>query len=64
MFVGLIVVCISLAIFMPALIAVGRRHHQLGAIIALNLFLGWTLVGRIAAFVWSLTWIPQAARQC
>jgi len=38
---------------LPAIIA-GRRHHpNATAITALNLFLGWTLVGWVVALVWA-----------
>ena len=43
------------AYFVPALVARLRKHHQANAIGALNLLLGWTVLGWIAAFVWSLT---------
>jgi hypothetical protein len=50
------VVFLALVIYLlPALIAGGRKHHQQGAILGLNLLLGWTLLGWIAAFVWALT---------
>lgn len=39
----------------PTLVAHNRKHHNLGAIFALNLLLGWTLVGWVAALVWALT---------
>jgi len=39
----------------PTLIALGRRHKALGAILALNIFLGWSLLGWVAALVWALT---------
>jgi hypothetical protein len=41
--------------FAPSLTAYARRHRNRGAIFALNLFLGWTLLGWVAALVWSLT---------
>lgn len=41
--------------FVPTIIAGKRKHHNLGAIIAVNLLLGWTLIGWIIALVWSLT---------
>ena len=41
--------------FTPSVIALMRGHHNAGALIALNILLGWTVVGWIAAFVWSLT---------
>jgi hypothetical protein len=41
--------------FAPALIAWKRDHHNRQAIFWLNLLLGWTLLGWIGAFIWSLT---------
>jgi hypothetical protein len=42
--------------FVPSLIAWTRKHRSLLAIIALNILLGWTGLGWIGAFVWSLSW--------
>ncbi len=42
--------------FVPSLIAWARKHRSLPAIIALNILLGWTGLGWIGAFVWSLSW--------
>ena len=39
----------------PSIIALLRKHPQKGAIIALNILVGWTFVGWIIAFVWALT---------
>ncbi len=41
--------------FLPGIVAVERKHPQATAIFALNLLLGWTILGWIAALVWSLT---------
>jgi|SRR5208282_1861885 len=41
--------------FLPCGVALLRRHHNAGAIVALNLFLGWTLVGWVVSLVWALT---------
>lgn len=41
--------------FIPVMVAGGRKHKALGAIFALNLFLGWSLLGWVAALVWALT---------
>ena len=41
--------------FVPSFIGSIRGHKNAGAILAFNLFLGWTVIGWIAAFVWSLT---------
>jgi hypothetical protein len=40
---------------LPTFIAAGRHHRNAGAIFALNLFLGWTLIGWVLALVWGLT---------
>jgi len=39
--------------FLPTII--GFRKSNAGAIFALNLLLGWTVIGWIVALVWSLT---------
>jgi hypothetical protein len=39
--------------FLPAAIAFSRGHVNAGAILVLNLFLGWTALGWIVALVWS-----------
>ena len=39
--------------FMPTSIAMGRKHQNVGALFALNLLLGWTLLGWVAALVWA-----------
>lgn len=39
--------------FVPTLVA-GTRHRNQAAILALNLLLGWTIVGWVAALVWAL----------
>ncbi len=48
-----------LAYFVPALVAVKRMHHQTSAILALNLLLGWTFIGWVAALVWALTAVKK-----
>lgn len=52
--VFVVVVLIGLYL-LPSLVAAGRKHKNEGAIVALNLLLGWTLLGWIAALVWALT---------
>jgi hypothetical protein len=39
--------------FLPSILAKGKQNF--GAIVALNLLLGWTIVGWVAALVWALT---------
>ncbi len=41
--------------FIPAIVAYRRGHAQLPLIIAINLLLGWTVLGWILTLVWSLT---------
>lgn len=50
-----LVIFVLLLYFLPAIIASARRHNQRVAIFWLNLFLGWTFLGWIAAFVWAFT---------
>jgi hypothetical protein len=40
--------------FGPTIIAALRKHRQLAAIAAVNLLLGWTVIGWIGSFIWSL----------
>jgi hypothetical protein len=39
----------------PSIIAFRRRHHNMAAIFLLNALLGWTVLGWIAALIWSAT---------
>jgi len=43
--------------FLPSLIAGVQGKRSIGAIAALNVLLGWTLIGWVAAFIWAL--IPE-----
>lgn len=52
----------ALIYFAPFIVACGRGHHQTIAIFALNLLLGWTVLGWIVAIVWSLTATPDQVR--
>ena len=45
---------------LPTFIALGRRHQNTPAIVALDLLLGWTFLGWVAALVWSLTVVEKA----
>jgi hypothetical protein len=44
--------------FIPTVVAAGRKHRNAGAIVVLNVLLGWTFIGWVIAFVWSLTYQP------
>jgi len=41
--------------FFPWIVAGIRHHRNEGAIAVLNIFLGWTGVGWVAALVWACT---------
>ena len=49
-----------IAYFIPALIAMSRHHQNATAIVLLNFFLGWTLIGWVGSLVWSATAVRQA----
>jgi Superinfection immunity protein len=51
---GLFVIGVTLAgYFLPAIIGFGREHQHGVPILLVNLFLGWTVLGWIAALVWA-----------
>lgn len=45
--------------FLPAIIANQRNHRNFVAILVVNVFFGWTILGWFAALIWSLTNDPQ-----
>jgi len=51
----LILFAVIAVYFIPAYIAFRRHHQRRVAILATNLLLGWTVVGGVAALLWSLT---------
>jgi len=51
----LVMIAVLALYFSPAIMAYQSRKRNAGAILALNFFLGWTILGWIAAFIWSLT---------
>ncbi len=44
--------------FVPAIIAAARHTHNATAILFLNLFFGWTVIGWFIAFVMALCSAP------
>lgn len=53
---GFVIVAVLVGLYLvPTIIAGRRKHHNLGAIIAVNVLLGWLIIGWIIALVWSLT---------
>ena len=51
---AVLITLLSLFYFFPFAIAFNRRRANTGAIFALNLFLGWSLIGWVVALVWAL----------
>ena len=55
---------ISLVVYMiPAIIAFIRGHGSKWAITVVNFLFGWTFIGWIWAFIWSLTGNKPAQQQ-
>lgn len=49
----------AIVYFIPSIIALLRGKKNLVAIIALNFFLGWSLIGWVVSLVWSLSSDPK-----
>lgn len=60
--IAILISLFSLFYLLPTGIAIGRARTNTGAIFALNLFLGWTLVGWVMALVWSVAHDEVRAR--
>ena len=45
---------LSLFYFLPFAIAINKKRANSGSIFALNLFLGWSLIGWVVALVWAM----------
>jgi len=51
---AILITLLSLFYFLPFAIAFNKKRANAGAIFALNLFFGWTLIGWVLALVWAL----------
>ena len=51
---AILIAVLSLFYFLPFAIAFKKQRANSGAIFALNLFLGWSLIGWVVALVWAL----------
>lgn len=57
-----IIALLGIAYFVPSFVAGFRKHPQLTPIFLINLLLGWTVLGWIAALVWSAgNWAAKPA---
>ena len=45
---------IVMGYFIPSAVALIRKHPQKMAVLMLNIFLGWTLLGWVAAMIWAV----------
>lgn len=52
----------ALLYFIPAIVAIARKHHNAMAIFLTNLFLGWSVIGWIVALIWSFTAVERRGR--
>lgn len=52
----------SVVYFLPTINAKSRKHPNASSIFLLDLFLGWTLIGWVAALVWSASAISKSER--
>jgi hypothetical protein len=50
-----------IAYWVPAAVAIFRKHPQWVAILILNFFGGWTLIGWVIAIVWAFV-VPEKAQ--
>jgi hypothetical protein len=49
--------------FLPSIVAFARSKRDTAAIVLLNFFLGWTLIGWVVALVWAVkTDVPMVVR--
>jgi hypothetical protein len=52
---NVLLVCVLIVAYLvPTIVAAQRKHNKVGAIFALNLLLGWTLLGWVIALAWSV----------
>jgi len=40
--------------FLPSFVASSKKHNNFTGVLLLNIFLGWTFLGWVAALVWSV----------
>jgi hypothetical protein len=58
--VMLLLIAVSIFLyFLPSIIAVVRHHHQVGSIILINVFLGWTFLGWVVALAISASAVKK-----
>jgi hypothetical protein len=58
---GVVLLIVFVIYFIPTAIAIIRKNRQTPAVIAVNFFLGWTLLGWVGALVWALAGPQESA---
>jgi hypothetical protein len=49
--------------FLPSIVALARSKRDITAIVLLNFFLGWTMIGWVVTLVWAVkTDVPAVVR--
>ncbi len=48
--------------FLPTIVAVVRHHPKTLAIVLINIFLGWTVIGWVVALIWAFVSQPATSR--
>ena len=56
------IITILLLYFIPSVIAFMRAHSNFASIFVVNLFLGWTFLGWVVCFAWSVSGKQKVAR--
>lgn len=51
----LILLVLFFLYFVPSVIAINRQHPQVGPIVIINLFFGWSLIGWVIALAWAVS---------
>lgn len=51
----LTIIFLLILYFIPTYVAAKRRHRNSTAILMLNLFTGWTVIGWIGCIIWAST---------
>jgi Superinfection immunity protein len=59
---GLVALAVVLGLyFLPSIIGANRKVPNVGSIVVINFFLGWTLIGWVVALAMALRSVPQPA---
>ncbi len=57
-FLIFLVLCMAVY-FLPSIVAIQKQKHNTAAILAVNILLGWSVIGWIVALVWALAESPS-----